>query len=154
SDLTIRLSTSEDAEAIAEVLRAAFTPFRDGCTEGSFKAVTPAIEEIVGRYGEGPIWVALNGDKVVGTVSTVPEPDWLYSRSMAVVPELQGSGVGFGLIDTVEQYAVENGFDRLFLYTSDFLKGALQFYERCGFVRGRKTDPEEWFGTPGWAMDK
>jgi GNAT superfamily N-acetyltransferase len=73
---------------------------------------------------------------------------------MAVCPEAQGSGVGYRLIDAVEKHAIENGFERLFLYTSDFLIGALQFYERCGFIRGRQTDPEEWHGTTGWEVSK
>jgi predicted N-acetyltransferase YhbS len=150
----IRVSTPSDAEAISTVLRAAFTPFKDGCTPGAFNAITPNAEEILGRYNEGPIWVAVDDDTVIGTVSTVPEPEWLYIRSMAVSPDRRGTGIGFGLIAAVENYAVENGFDRLFLYTSLFLTGAERFYEKCGFVRGRETEADEWFGTPGWAMEK
>ena len=49
----IRMSTPSDADAISEVLRAAFTPFKDGCTAGAFKAITPPADEIRGRYNEG-----------------------------------------------------------------------------------------------------
>ena len=150
----IRISTPSDADAISEVLRAAFTPFKDGCTSGAFNAITPTADEIRERYNEGPIWVAAEGDRVIGTVSTVPEPEWLYIRSMAVSSENRGTGVGYQLIAAIENYAVENGFDRLFLYTSLFLTGAERFYEKCGFIRGRDTEPDEWFGTPGWAMEK
>ena len=150
----IRKSTPNDADAISDLLRAAFTPFKDGCTEGAFKAITPTSEEIRGRYDEGAIWVASVGDQIVGTVSTVPEPEWLYIRSMAVRPGAQGSRIGYRLLDAVEKYGIENGFDRLFLYTSDFLTGALQFYERCGFVRGKATLAEQWHGTPGWEVSK
>ncbi|MEP7076366.1 MAG: GNAT family N-acetyltransferase [Acidobacteriota bacterium] len=154
TDTIIRISTPNDADAISEVLRAVFTPFKDGCTEGAFNAITPTADEICGRYGEGPIWVASEGIRIIGTVSTVPEPEWLYIRSMAVSPDKRSTGVGYRLIAAVENYAVENGFERLFLYTSLFLTGAERFYERCGFVRGRDTEPDEWFGTPGWAMEK
>ena len=150
----IRMSTPSDADAISEVLRAAFTPFKDGCTAGAFKAITPTADEIRERYNEGPIWVAIRGDQIVGTVSTVPEPEWLYIRSMAVRPGAQGGGIGYRLLDAVEKYGIENGFNRLFLYTSDFLVGALQFYERCGFVRGKATLAEQWHGTPGWEVSK
>lgn len=152
--MMIRISAPSDAEAISEVLRAAFTPFKGGCTPGAFKAITPAAEEIRGRYSEGPIWVASVEAKIVGTVSAVPGTEWLYIRSMAVRPEVQGNGVGYRLLDSVERYAVEHGSDHLFLYTSDFLSGALQFYRRCGFIRGKATTPEEWFGTGGWEMHK
>jgi len=150
----IRRSTRDDAEGIEGVLRAAFTPFQAGCTEGAFNAITPTAEEIHGRYSEGPIWVASVGDRIVGTVSTVPEPEWLYIRSMAVRPNAQGGGIGYRLLEAVEKYGIENGFDRLFLYTSDFLTGALEFYRRCGFVRGKATFAEEWHGTPGWEVSK
>ena len=151
---TVRRSTEGDAEGIEGVLRAAFTPFQAGCTEGAFKAITPTAEEIRGRYAEGPIWVAITDGQIIGTVSTVPEPEWLYIRSMAVDPGAQGSRIGYRLLEAVEAYGIENGFDRLFLYTSHFLTGARKFYERCGFVKGRDTDPEEWHGTPGWGMDR
>jgi len=150
----IRISTPSDADAISEVLRAAFIPFQDGCTSGAFNAITPTGDEIRERYNEGRIWVASDGDGIIGTVSTVPEPEWLYIRSMAVSPESRGAGVGCQLISAVENYAIENGFDRLFLYTSLFLTGAERFYEKCGFVRGRDTEADEWHGTPGWAMEK
>ena len=151
---TIRRSTPSDADAISEVLRAAFTPFKDGCTPGAFKAITPTADEIRERYNEGPIWVALVGDRIIGTVSTIPEPEWLYIRSMAVRPDAQGGGIGYRLLEAVENHGIESGFNRLFLYTSDFLTGALEFYERCGFVRGKATSAEEWHGTPGWEVSK
>src|SRR5262245_58453649 len=153
-EIIVRRSTLEDAAEISEILRAAFTPLRDGCTEGAFKAITPTADEIRERYNEGPIWVATAADRIVGTVSTVPEPEWLYIRSMAVRPDAQGGGIGYQLLGAVETWGNENNFDRLFLYTSDFLTGALQFYERFGFVRGNATSAEEWHGTPGWEMIK
>ena len=55
---------------------------------------------------------------------SLPEPEWLYIRSMAVSPKAQGLGISHRLLDAVEEYAIENGFDRLFLYTT-------RFFDRC-----------------------
>ena len=90
----------------------------------------------------------------MATVSVVPEPEWLYIRSMAVSPTAQGLGVGGKLLEAVEIYAIENGFERLFLYATNFSANAIRLYERNGFQLGRYTTAEEWFGTPGRSMEK
>lgn len=154
TDLQINRAAAEDAESIAEILVEAFSEFREEYTSEAFEAVTPSADEILRRLGEGPIWVAAKNGEIVGTVSAVPEPEWLYIRSMAVRPRAQGRGIGFRLLNVVDEYAIENGFDRLFLYTTYFSPRAIKVYERHGFMRGRDTTADEWFGTPGLAMEK
>ena len=154
SEVQIRKATVEDAFAIADILREAFAEFASDYTPEAFTVVTPPANEIAGRFDEGPIWVALKDDEIVGTVSAVPEPEWLYIRSMAVLPKAQGLGIGGGLLDAIEEYGIENGFDRLFLYTTHFSTDAIRLYEKLGFRRGPDTSSEEWYGTPGLSMDK
>ena len=152
--LQIRAATADDAGSISAILIEAFSELRESYTAEAFKAVTPAEDEIVRRLDEGPIWVAEKDGEILGTVSAVPEPEWLYIRSMAVRPNVQGLGVGSRLLNAVEEYATENGFDRLFLYTTYFSPRAIKVYEKRGFIRGRDTTADEWFGTPGLAMEK
>ncbi len=153
-DVQIRLAVMDEAEEIAQILVGAFGPLRGKYTTGAFAAVTPDADEIRDRFEEGPIWVALVEGKMVGTVSVLPEPDWLYIRSMAVLPETQGLGIGRKLLSVVEHYAVETGFSRLYLYTTYFLKGAIRLYESSGFTHDRDTLADEWHGVPGVGMDK
>lgn len=152
--IEIRIAKPEEAGAIVEVLREAFGLFEKEYTPESFAIVTPDADEIVARFNKGPQWIAVKDSEIVGTVSAVPEPEWLYIQSLAVRPSAQGLGVAHKLLDAVEQYAVDNGFDRLFLYTTYFSTGAIELYEKHGFVRGRDTTAEEWYGTPGLEMDK
>ena len=153
-DLQIRLAETGEAEEIAEVLRQAFGPLKTNYTPEAFVAVTPSAGEIRTRFDEGPIWVALKDGEIIATVSAVAEPEWLYIRSMAVKPSAQGLGLAGKLLKTVESYAIENGFDRLFLYTTFFLAAAIKLYERNGFKWVRDTPAEEWFGVPGVAMER
>ena len=90
----------------------------------------------------------------MGTVSVVPEPEWLYIRSMAVSPKAQGLGIGNKMLQEAERYAADNGFDKLFLYTTYFSASAIKLYEKNGFYKVRDTTADEWFGTPGLAMEK
>lgn len=153
-DVQIRFAVENDADAISAILLEAFSTFKSDYTPGSFAIVTPGADEIVRRFDEGPMWVAEKDGEIVGTVSVLPEPEWLYIRSMAVSPKAQGLGISHRLLDAVEQYAIENGFDRLFLYTTRFSTGAIELYAKHGFLRGRETTAEEWYGTPGLAMEK
>ncbi len=150
----IRLAIPGDESAIAKVLFEAFSRFRNDYTPESFAIVTPSADEVATRFDEGPMWVAEDERGIVATVSVLPEPEWLYIRSMAVSPSAQGLGIAHLLLDAIEEYAIREGFERLFLYTTYFSKGAIELYEKHGFVRGRDTTAEEWFGTPGLAMDK
>lgn len=150
----IRRAVPGDERAIADVLLTAFSEFRTDYTPEAFAVVTPAAEEIAGRFSEGAMWVAEIGGDIVGTASVLPEPEWLYIRSVAVLPTAQGKGVGRLMMNAIEGYALDAGFDRLFLYTTYFSTGAIEMYEKLGFKRGRDTTAEEWYGTPGLAMDK
>jgi ribosomal protein S18 acetylase RimI-like enzyme len=153
-EATVRLATSEDAEAISDILRVAFSELKDGYTPEAFEVVTPSAEVIATRFAQGPQWVAIIDGRPVGTVSVFPEPGHLYIRSMAVLPETQGAGVGKNLLDAVEVYAIEAGFERLFLHTTYFSKSAIRLYEKCGFKWVGDTTAEEWYGTPGLGMEK
>jgi GNAT superfamily N-acetyltransferase len=150
----IKLASPADADIIAEILRKSFSEFESDYTPEALEYVTPRAEEIQGRFEEGPIWIASLDDEPVGTVSVVREPDWLYIRSMAVLPAAQGHGVGGALLNAIEEYAVQTGVETLFLYTTHFSADAIRLYERQGFVRGRETTAEEWCGTPGFEMWK
>ena len=154
SDVQIRRATPDDARSIADILREAFAQFESDYTPEAFAAVTPPPDEIARRFDEGPIWIAVRNDEIVATVSVVPEPEWLYIRSMAVLPKMQGLGIGHQILNVVEKYGIQNGFDRLFLYTTHFSTDAIRLYEKHGFGRVRDTSAEEWLGTPGLSMDK
>lgn len=153
SEAQIRIAQLEESDAIAAVLREAFAEFEPFYTPPAFAATTPGAEEIRKRFEEGAIWVALESETIVGTVSAVAEDERLYVRSMAVLPTAQGLGVGRKLLDAVEKFALENEFKCLFLYTVPFLAGAIRLYEQNGFERG-EDQTEGFFGTPWFAMEK
>jgi len=153
-DVTIRIANDGDAEAISRVLTDAFTVHREFYTEDAFSVVTPATEVILGRFEEGPMWVAEMDGEIVGTVSLTTEPEGLYVRSMAVSPSAQGRGIGHRLLEAVDEYAESTEFERIFLYTTYFVTGAKEMYAKHGYGWVRDTAADEWYGTPGLEMDK
>ncbi|MGH9427851.1 MAG: GNAT family N-acetyltransferase, partial [Terriglobia bacterium] len=55
---------------------------------------TPTSEQVQSRMMEGPVWIALHNDAVVGTASAVARGEALYIRSMAILPTARGQGIG------------------------------------------------------------
>jgi GNAT superfamily N-acetyltransferase len=131
----------------------AFVEFEPLYTPGGFRATTPTGDNIRARWSEGPVWVALAGDAVVGTVAAVVKGESLYVRSMAVLPSARGQNAGGLLLGAVEAYGAERGCRRLFLCTTPFLTGAIRLYERSGFKR-TSEGPSDLQGTPLFSMEK
>jgi GNAT superfamily N-acetyltransferase len=153
ADIEVRMARPSDAEAIATVLLDSFEEYRVAYTEGGFAATTPTSDRIAARMSEGPVWLALRGQTVIGTVSAVPRKGSLYIRSMAVVPEARGRDVGGLLLMCVESFAWAHGYRRMFLSTTPFLTRAIRLYERWGFTRSGERR-HELFGTPLFTMVK
>ena len=154
SDVSIKLADEADAETVASLLLEAFVPFRSEYTAGAFEYTTANAEVVRGRFSEGPIWLAVDGEEAIGTVSGLPEPDRFYIRSMAVKPTAQGRGVGQKLLDELEAHAKDQGYQKLYLYTTFVLPAARPLYEKNGFYVVRETEPEEWFDMGGIEMEK
>ncbi len=62
----------------------------------------------------------------------------LYINEMAVLPQMQGQGIGRALLNTVLQYSREIGLAGVVLYTSEYAPAA-KFYERNGFKLSQGT---------------
>ena len=154
TECEIRRASEDDAEAIATVLYESFADYRPLYTSAGFAATTPAGPEVRKRIEEGPVWVSLCNDKIVGTVSVLDKgSEGSYVRGMAVLPAARGKGIGRRLLEQVEAFAHEHGYERLFLSTTPFLEPAIQLYKGFGF---RPTDegPYDLFGTPLFTMVK
>lgn len=153
SSLKIRRAVPEDSATVSKLLYECFAEFEPLYTPQGFAATTPRAEQVVARMNEGPVWIAVLGDDVVGSVAAVAKGRSLYIRGMAVLPSARGSGVSDQLLAQVERWAAEWGCTRLFLSTTPFLHAAIRLYERYGFRRTCDGD-HDLFGTPLFTMEK
>jgi ribosomal protein S18 acetylase RimI-like enzyme len=152
-NIRIRLATTNDAEAIASLLLESFVEYESLYTPEGFAATAITREQIVDRMGEGPVWVAVRDQVIVGTVSVVAKAESLYIRGMAVLPAARGQQIGEVLLTHIEEFAATGACRRLFLSTTPFLDRAIRLYERFGFRR-TSEGPHELFGTPLFTMEK
>jgi ribosomal protein S18 acetylase RimI-like enzyme len=107
------------------------------------------------RAREAELWVAVDGDAVLGTVTMAPPsspwaqvagPTELEFRMLAVSEEARGRGVGEALTRAVVDRATELGLTGVVLSSSTQMTTAHRIYERLGFHR---TPDKDWQPSPG-----
>ena len=149
----IREAGPHDTEEVSRVLRLAFAKYEPLYTAQGFAATTPNSEEVSTRLREGPIWVAIHHETIVGTAGAVCKSSQCYVRGVAVLPEWRACGIASLLMATIECFAVVNKAGSLFLTTTPFLDDAIRLYSRLGFVLGNEH-PQDLYGTPLLGMRK
>jgi putative acetyltransferase len=86
----------------------------------------------------GNFWVAVTpNDEVIGSIALIDNGDTSATiRKMFVKAEYRGKlyGTGQKLYDLLERWAMDQGFQSLWLGTFDRLHAALRFYDKNGFV--------------------
>jgi putative acetyltransferase len=83
----------------------------------------------------GAIFVALDGEQVVGTCGVVPVEDGVVELvKLAVHESARGSGLGNRLSAAALEWARAQGAQKVTLVSSTKLRAALRLYERLGFA--------------------
>jgi GNAT superfamily N-acetyltransferase len=105
----------------------------------------PDLHDIPGFYrrGSGNFWVALDGEKVVGTVALVDIGNSQGAlRKMFVKAQYRGRehAVATRLLATLLDWCRERVIRELFLGTTAQFLAAHRFYERNGFREIPRTD--------------
>ena len=149
----IRLAETNDAVNIESILSKSFEEYEERYTRAAFVTMTPPKVTILKRMKEGPVWVAIEDGKIVGTVSAVPKGRELCLRGLAVLPAERGKAIGRLLLVHLGRYAVRNGYRKITLSTTPFLTRAIREYEQFGFQRS-EDGPHELHGTPIYKMVK
>lgn len=98
------------------------------------------------QHSNGNFWVALDEDKVIGTIAAIDfDSKNLALRKMFVDSNYRNCGVGKKLLNYLVTWAEEKKVYRICLGTIDKFTVAHKFYERNGFVRVTKSELPENF---------
>lgn len=120
----------------------------------NFTAVDQTAEVTADRIATGTCFIALAGEKVVGTIAVEPphsdsrcayyrKPDVAIAHQFAVDPDFQGSGLGTRLLGRAEEWTRDNGFSYLAVDTAEPAAHLVEYYRRRGFEH---VDRVQWTG--------
>ncbi len=89
-------------------------------------------------------FVAKENDELVGAIEGATFFSEVYIDELVVKDNQRGRGIGTKLINAVEEYYKDSGFNNMNTCTNEFQ--ASIFYEKCGFelefVRKNKDNPK------------
>lgn len=138
--LTVRLVAPHEYAEAGRITAEAYRASYDGLSE----AYLVSLADVAGRVEQGEVWVALDGDEIVGTVwtprpgerlSELAEEGELDFRQLAVAPSARGRGVGEALTRHVIGLARERGVHRVVMNSGPEMLGAHALYLKLGFRR-------------------
>jgi predicted N-acetyltransferase YhbS/catechol 2,3-dioxygenase-like lactoylglutathione lyase family enzyme len=100
-----------------------------------FREADDSDLQVDGYIDRGRVLVALQGTDAVGHLQLIPTETAgeIELKSLAVLAELRGSGVGRRLIERAVREATNDGYTRVVVSTGAADVGNLRFYQRCGF---------------------
>ena len=149
--MELRRIRPEEHAAAGDVCVAAYEPFLTGAEED----YRERLHDVATRDAQAEVWVAVDGDRVVGNVTYCP-PDSPWReigreeegefRMLAVHPAAQGAGAGSALARLCEERAREDGASGMALSSLATMTAAHRVYARLGYAR----DPgRDWSPLPG-----
>ena len=104
-----------------------------------------AMAEFIASPAGSQIWVALDGEKLVGSIAIVrTEPHTAQLRWFMTDAAYQGYGIGRKLMETALRFCEEQGYAHVFLWTLESLTGARHLYEAYGFAPTEQKPNTEW----------
>lgn len=135
SGQTIRTAHDEEAEAVRDVVHAAYRHYiaRIGKPPG------PMLDDYAQRIADGQALVLQDDDRIVGVLVLEQGPRGFLLDNIAVLPDCQGKGFGRRLIEFAEAEARRGGFWEVTLYTHALMSENIALYRRIGFVETHRV---------------
>ncbi len=126
----IREASASDADAVKACVIAAFKIY----TERIGKPPGPMLLDFLAEIEARHVWLAESNGEVVGVLVQYETQQGFYIDTVAVIPHLQGTGVGKALLQFAEQEALQRGYDSIYLCTNVKMTENQIFYPRIGYV--------------------
>lgn len=136
---TFRQAAPSERDDVERVLRAAFAPYARALGR---ELSTAGFARLRAELEGGDIFVALDGDRIVGVVRTERRKDELYIDQIGVDPARQRAGLGSWLLVQIEDVARSRGTRGLSLYTAEMMVHLVQLYRRHGFEIVHRGPPD------------
>ena len=125
--LPLRHAQASDLKIIEYLNEAAYARYADRMDQ----LPAPVLHDYRPEVEAGAVW--LIGEPALGLIVTIQAEDSLLIENVAVLPSVQGTGVGRQLMEFAEHQAMTLGLRRLTLYTNEVMVENLAIYARLGY---------------------
>ena len=129
-----------DVDAVLSVQRAAFTVEAQLYDDPSLPPLLESRDQLIADLDRSRGLVALEGDRVVGSVRVRMEGASLHIARLSVAPDQQGRGLGTLLLARAESVAAA---EEALLFTGHLSASNLRLYARAGYVEQRRVRVDE-----------
>ncbi len=148
--IEIKEAAVEDVQSISEVQKetwlstypnAEFGITREDILSEDFfdkERIESRTKTISDPTSKSKFWVVKNGNKVVGYCRAEKTDAWNKIRSIYILPEFQGQGIGNQLMEKMFEFLGTT--KPIKLTVAIYNDKAISFYERLGFKRGNRLD--------------
>jgi GNAT superfamily N-acetyltransferase len=137
--LTFSVAPPSRLSEIDGLIRAAFTPYVRALGREIARDAYAWFAEAITK---GDIYMALDGNELVGAICTKPGEGDLELALIGVSPTRQKTGVASFMIGKIESLARARGVKTLSLNTAEIMEDRVRLYGRHGFAIVRRGPPE------------
>ena len=131
----VRRARQEDAEAILEITRDAFTNYCKMVGIDDIEALHETVEDVKRDILNKTVLVAYIDESVVGSLrlSFDDEAKAAYLSRFGVRREYRNNGIGKSLVNMADIFAIRRGMKHMRLHTASKLTDIVRFYYSRGF---------------------
>ena len=138
--VVVRSMVADDVDAVLAVQRAAFAIEAQLYDDPSLPPLQESREQLLADLERSRGVVALDGDRLVGSVRVRVDGASLRIARLSVAPDHQGRGLGALLLAQAE--VVADATEAL-LFTGHLSASNLRLYVRAGYVEQRRVPVDE-----------
>lgn len=149
TEIRLRDARPDELDRLSRLLEEVYGEFKPHFPGDLWRAYLGEIVDVRSRRNSELIVAELTG-RLVGTVGFYPEAScsalerwpvgWTSVRTLAVLTDARGQGVGEALTRECLRRAHERGAAAIGLHTNPFMAAANRLYERLGFRRAPEFD--------------
>lgn len=134
-ELMIRRAKSQDADALAQCIDAAYARY-----QGKITDLPPVSDGCDLEIATNQVWVVVRDDQIIAGLVLVAREDEIKLANLAVHPSHGGQGIGRKLIDLAEREAHRQGYGAISLNTHVQMPDNIDLYQHLGWRETARKD--------------
>jgi len=138
-DLALVAAVPAQLGAVERLIRTAFTPY---VRRLGREIAADAYGWFAEAIAQGDIYIALEGNEIVGAIATRRHDTDLELALIGVDPARQKSGIASFMIGRIAELAQARGVRTLSLNTAEMMEDRVRLYSRHGFAIVKRGPPD------------